>query len=141
MPSTTYLPLSEASRRLGRSPDQLRRKIRAGELNAQRELRPQGHRWLVAVPDDLPTPEEAVSAFLTQPRGISEASELAMVLSRLVSALSTTPPPPVDFVPTSATSRQPSATLHSGGAQGSGTPDGTDVTQPPRSWWRRLLSV
>ena len=46
------LPVSEAARILSLSPTTIRRKIDAGELEAERVIRPQGTAFLVTVPAD-----------------------------------------------------------------------------------------
>ena len=45
--------IAEAARQLGVSPDTVKRRIRAGELVALREPRPQGFRWLVELGDGV----------------------------------------------------------------------------------------
>jgi hypothetical protein len=57
-PPTThrFAPMAEAVRILGLSATTIRRKIDAGELEAERVPRPQGVAWLVKVPNDLPPP-------------------------------------------------------------------------------------
>lgn len=47
------VPIAEAARRLGVSPDTIKRRIRAGELVAVREPRPQGFRWVVQLDDGV----------------------------------------------------------------------------------------
>src|SRR4051812_25693082 len=49
-----WLPMAEAAKRLGVSADTVKRRIQRGELQAQREARPQGYRWIVELPDDAP---------------------------------------------------------------------------------------
>jgi DNA-directed RNA polymerase specialized sigma24 family protein len=46
------VPIAVAARRLGVSPDTIKRRIRRGDLEARRVGRPQGYRWLVTVPDN-----------------------------------------------------------------------------------------
>jgi len=49
-----FVPVTEASRILGLSATTIRRKIDAGELEAERVTRPQGTAFLVKVPGDEP---------------------------------------------------------------------------------------
>lgn len=48
----TRVSIAEASRRMGVSPDTIRRRIKKGELPAFKERSPKGDAWLVDIPDD-----------------------------------------------------------------------------------------
>jgi transposase-like protein len=51
---TQQATISEAARRLGVSPDTVRRYIRQGKLAAAKQPSPRGLVWLVDLPDDVP---------------------------------------------------------------------------------------
>jgi hypothetical protein len=137
--ATAYVPLTEAAARLGVSVDTVRRRIRSGELHAQREQRPQGYRWVVALPDDPPAPEVAEVAEIGNDLAPAQVAPMHLqdVLGELVrlreavqalaahlvtqrAALPATTP---DYIPTVPTSQLIRTTW----AQ-AGTPD----TQTPR---------
>ena len=70
--ATTYVSLREAADRLGVSVDTIRRRIAAGELEGQREARPQGYRWLVGLPADLvASPPDATHTVSTGTRTLA----------------------------------------------------------------------
>ena len=48
------VPLREAARRLGVSPDTVRRRMKAGTLEAEKRPTPQGGEWWITLPDDVP---------------------------------------------------------------------------------------
>jgi hypothetical protein len=87
-----FVPVSEAVRMLGLSATTIRRKIDAGELEAERVARPQGTAFLVKVPGDEPsragdalqTPQEAPGTRQDAP---GRADSLAAVLVPLVAQI------------------------------------------------------
>lgn len=50
--------VSDAAQAFGVSVDTIRRRMKKGDLNTRREQTPQGFRWLIRLPDDVP-PEPA----------------------------------------------------------------------------------
>jgi hypothetical protein len=46
-----YVTIPEAARRLGLSKSAVRRRLQSGQLAGRREERPQGHVWLIALPN------------------------------------------------------------------------------------------
>jgi len=49
-----WVPISEAAQRLRLSQDAVRRRLKGGQLQARREVMPQGFRWLVLLAEDAP---------------------------------------------------------------------------------------
>ena len=83
-----FVPVAEAARILGLSPTTIRRRIDAGELEAERVVRPQGTAFLVKVPDAPPradeapgTPQDAPGTHHQEPAG---TDGLAAILLPLV---------------------------------------------------------
>ena len=133
--SLAYVPMREAAKQLGISVDTVRRRIRDGELHAQREIRPQGYRWLIGISEDLDTPDEAMSTLLAQPQG-TPTRALAAPVEYIPPALSPAAKL-ADFVPLLPdwqTVRTTSATPRLQGWQ-------APLQQNGRSWWRRLIWV
>ena len=92
-PSThRFVPVAEAARILGLSATTIRRRIDAGELEAERVVRPQGTAFLVKVPADAPpraeeapgTHQDAPGTLQQEPAG---TTSLAAVLAPLVAQL------------------------------------------------------
>ncbi len=143
-----YVPITEAAQRLGVSVDTIRRRIRAGEMLAQRELRPQGYRWLVKLPES-PTVVEVHPAVTPhahmQPQGVSaeQIERLIDALERVaeqftpLNAVATTelpsPPPPPDFVPPWQLIRADTAPPTQQRGQ-------TPMQAGRLPWWRRVLA-
>ena len=137
-----YVPLTEAAQRLGVSVDTVRRRIRAGELVAQREQRPQGYRWLVKLPEPPSVVEVLTAPMLHADVQVQGASpelleQLMAALERVADRLTDGAPPAIpDYVPTLQLIRAESApdTQQPGHAPMYHSPPS------PRSfpWWRRL---
>ena len=53
------VPIREAALRLGVSPDTVRRRMKAGEMAAEKRPTPQGGQWFVEMPGDAPSLEAA----------------------------------------------------------------------------------
>jgi hypothetical protein len=49
-----YVSIPEAARRLGLSKSAVRRRLQSGQLEGRQEQRPQGHVWLIALPQGSP---------------------------------------------------------------------------------------
>lgn len=85
--TTRQVSVSEAARELGVSTETVRRRIKSGDLQAERSIRPQGAVWLVTLPDSTPrgvppvtghsTPQDAslVASDQEKARHTSQATE------------------------------------------------------------------
>jgi len=137
-----YVPLTEAAQWLGVSVDTVRRRIRTGELVAQREQRPQGYRWLVKLPEPPTVIEVHPATSLHLPmhlQGVdSEGLErLIVTLERVSERLAAVHQPPAliaDYVPTLQLVRTNTA------------PPRLQAVQTPMRggrlpWWRRILQA
>lgn len=80
MQQTTWLPVKDAAQRLGVSADTVKRRIKAGALEARQEPTAQGYRWLVAIgaPE---TPPAGGAAEIAQLR--AEAERLRGLLAEI----------------------------------------------------------
>lgn len=58
------LTITQAAERLGVSTDTIRRRIKRGQLQAEKEARPQGSRWMVEIADEDVPPDDATVAGL-----------------------------------------------------------------------------
>jgi hypothetical protein len=74
-----YVSIQEAAERLGVSADTVRRRVKRGELQGEREKTPQGFVWRVELPA-AETPPEAPGALQTTP---GEAIELELLRERI----------------------------------------------------------
>jgi hypothetical protein len=94
-PTHRFAPVSEAVRILGLSATTIRRKIDAGELEAERIARPQGTAFLVKVPADEPpraedapqTPQEAPDAHHDTPGRTDHLTAVVVPLVAQIDAL------------------------------------------------------
>lgn len=77
---TERVTISEAAERLGVSPDTIRRRLRAGELAAEKVKTAQGLAWRVELPPDaLPAPPDVIAVV----DAAADAVELARLRERV----------------------------------------------------------
>ncbi len=90
-----FVPVAEAACILGLSPTTIRRRIEAGELEAERVVRPQGTAFLVKVPNDAPphaaeaptTPPDAPGTHQDEPPSAAALAAVVLALVAQVDAL------------------------------------------------------
>ena len=90
-----FVPVAEAARMLGLSATTIRRKIDAGELEAERVVRPQGTAFLVKVPWDAPpragdapaSPQDASETNRDAPGGAEQFTSVVLPLIAQIDGL------------------------------------------------------
>jgi len=68
MAETEFVTINEAAKRLGVSPDTVRRRLKRGDLQGEREKTPQGFVWRIILPRD--------ASDATEPQGAAIEREL-----------------------------------------------------------------
>jgi excisionase family DNA binding protein len=90
-----FVPVAQAARILGLSPTTIRRKIDAGELEAERVVRPQGTAFLVRVASDEPlrteetpaTPQDVPGTNQDAPAGTEQLATVVIPLIAQIDGL------------------------------------------------------
>ena len=151
------LSTQEAARRLGISPATVRRKIAAGELQAEREARPQGARWWVLL-DSAHAALPGSTPRVTSAHGTREALSVALeTIADLRKRLDEAERGQAELRQLLAREQETARMLQAGTAQrstherahgtaqnvsaASGAPQRPAVRRrvPRVPWWRRLL--
>jgi hypothetical protein len=161
-PTHRFVPVAEATRILGLSATTIRRRIDAGELEAERVVRPQGTAFLVRVPPDAPpgaseasgTPQDEPGTHHHVPAGsdhlvavvvplVAQIDALRMTVERQSAQLIEQAETIGRLTAELAAVRAQNGTLDASGAtedqKPSHKPPSAATGAPGTPWWRRWL--